>query len=186
MKQKSNALWLGSMILATTAMAACGGAEKPPVKTPPPPPAAEPVAETEAAPATKPGDDPKESDINISDAIREACGLTDTDAYFHYDSANIRAEDKAVLTKLADCFTEGALKGQTMRLVGHADPRGEPEYNLVLGGERADNVAQAIIGAGLDKNQVTTTSRGEMDAKGVDEDSWSKDRRVDIVLVKNP
>jgi hypothetical protein len=29
---------------------------------------------------------------------------------------------------------------------------------------------------------MATTSRGEMDAKGTDERSWSQDRRVDILL----
>jgi hypothetical protein len=30
--------------------------------------------------------------------------------------------------------------------------------------------------------QATTSSRGEMDAKGSDERSWAEDRRVDILL----
>ncbi len=146
------------------------------------------VAEPEEAPASepepsgKPGDDPRQSDINISDAIKKACGLTETEAHFAYNSAKLRESEKGILKKLADCFTTGPLKGRVMQLVGHADPRGEDEYNMLLGGRRADNVATALSSVGLPENQVTTTSRGEMDASGTDEASWSKDRRVDIML----
>src|SRR6185369_762484 len=31
--------------------------------------------------ARKPGDDPSKSEINISDEIRKACGITDTEAF---------------------------------------------------------------------------------------------------------
>jgi peptidoglycan-associated lipoprotein len=71
-----------------------------------------------------------------------------------------------------------------MRLVGHADPRGDEEYNLVLGGRRSDAVKGYMTRAGLQDAQAQTTSRGEMDAEGTDESSWSNDRRVDVVLVQ--
>lgn len=69
-----------------------------------------------------------------------------------------------------------------MRLVGHADPRGEDSYNLALGERRATGVKKYLVNAGLGDNQGDVTSRGEMDATGTDETSWSKDRRVDVVL----
>ncbi len=158
----------------------------------PPPPAATPTAT--AAPSApppvqakaleKPGDIPTQSNINISDEIRKACGITDTEAFFAYDSANVRPADKAVLKKLADCFSTGPLKGRELRLVGHADPRGEEEYNMVLGGRRADNVKSAITAQGLSAAKIATTSRGKLDATGSDEAGWAKDRRVDVVLGK--
>ena len=87
-----------------------------------------------------------------------------------------------MLNKLVTCFTTGKLSGRTMRLVGHADPRGEAEYNMVLGGKRADNVKVYLAAQGLPDRQEETTSRGEMDATGQDEPSWSEDRRVDVIL----
>jgi peptidoglycan-associated lipoprotein len=69
-----------------------------------------------------------------------------------------------------------------MRLVGHADPRGSDEYNMVLGSKRAENVKSGIVTEGLPDAQASTTSRGEMEARGTDEASWAQDRRVDIVL----
>ena len=165
---------LGSLIV----LAACGSDPKPVAQAPTAPP---PAATTPPPPA-KVGDVPTRSNINISDDIRKACGITDSDAYFAYDSANVRPQDQAILQKLASCFSTGPLKGRTMRLVGHADPRGDEEYNMVLGGRRADNVKGAIVNAGLNSSKIATTSRGEMDATGTDEAGWEKDRRVDVML----
>lgn len=154
---------------------------------PQPPPAAPAATTTTPAPAPapiveKPTDDPARSNIQIADEIRKACGLSESEAYFAYDSANVRAQDKVILGKLAKCFTDGPLKGREMRLVGHADPRGDDEYNMLLGGRRADNVKLAIVNEGLASAKIATTSRGELDATGTDEASWSKDRRVDVML----
>ena len=176
--------YLGILTLTLSALSsvACGSEATPKAETPQP--AAAPVEEAprESSTPQKEGDDPAQSDVNISDEIKKACGLTETEAHFAYNSANVQNSDRLVMKKLAECFTTGKLKGRVMRLVGHADPRGEAEYNIVLGGRRADNVAAALKREGLPEAQVTTTSRGEMDARGTEEESWSLDRRVDIHL----
>lgn len=173
-----SSLSLSMGFIALVSLVGC--ASKPAPEPATPPPAEEPQA---AAPESeKPGDDPKRSDINISDAIRKACGLTETDAHFAYNSAAVQQSDRAILKKLAVCFTTGPLKGKTILLVGHADPRGEEEYNLVLGGKRAENVGAGIKKEGLPAAQLETSSRGELDATGTDEASWAKDRRVDVLL----
>ncbi len=138
--------------------------------------------EAKGADQEKPGDNPSQSQINISEEIRKACGISDSDAHFAFDSANVRDQDQKILQQLATCFTTGPLKGRQMRLVGHADPRGEPEYNMVLGGKRADNVKDFIVKQGMNDAKIQTTSRGEMDATGTDEASWARDRRVDVML----
>ena len=169
-------------LLALGMALGCGSDPPPPPKTAdaafvPPAPAPAPIANN-----PKPDDDPSKGNINISDEIKKACGISDAEAFFAYDSANIREQDKAVLAKLATCFTTGPLKGREMRLVGHADNRGEEDYNMLLGQKRADNVKGAIVSAGMTAAKTLTTSRGELDATGSDESTWSKDRRVDIVL----
>ena len=79
-------------------------------------------------------------------------------------------------------FATGPLAGKNMGLVGHADPRGESEYNMLLGERRATNVGSAISQEGLDQSKIRTSSRGEMDARGYDEPSWAQDRRVDVMI----
>jgi peptidoglycan-associated lipoprotein len=173
---------LALSLLALGMALGCGSDPPPPAKTPEVAPAPATPAPAPIANNPKPDDDPSKGNINISDEIKKACGISDAEAFFAYDSANIRPQDKAVLTKLAVCFTTGPLKGREMRLVGHADNRGEDDYNMLLGQKRADNVKTAIVSAGMTPAKTLTTSRGELDATGSDEASWSKDRRVDIVL----
>jgi peptidoglycan-associated lipoprotein len=167
-----------SVLLLSSAALACGS--KPPEPEAPPQP-------TEPAPAPPPEpvdskrtDDPQKSTVRISDRIKEACGISERDAHFGYNSSQVNPAYRETLKKLATCFATGPLKGSTMHLVGHADPRGEPEYNMQLGEKRAGNVAKSIIAEGLPQAQVTTTSRGELDAHGTDEASWADDRTVDI------
>lgn len=175
---KSERWLLSTMVLGLAA--ACASETTPEAEVPPTTQPAEQASEPQGS--QKPGDDPSQSDINISDEIKRACGLSETEAHFAYNSANVQEDDRRVLKKLADCFATGPLKGRQMNLIGHADPRGEAEYNMILGEKRAENVSNALIKAGLPDQQVTTTSRGEMDATGTDEASWARDRRVDINL----
>ena len=169
-------------LLALGMALGCGSDPPPPAKIPEATPGPATPAPAPIANNPKPDDDASKGNINISDEIKKACGISDAEAFFAYDSANIREQDKAVLAKLATCFTTGPLKGREMRLVGHADNRGEDDYNMILGQKRADNVKGAIVSAGMTAAKALTTSRGELDATGSDEASWSKDRRVDIVL----
>ena len=166
-------------LTATIALAlACGS----------PPPPEEPASESEA-PAAAPAEvsaanipekSPSRGQILISDRIKEACGITASDTRFDYDSAKISPQAQSVLEKLAACFKDGPLAGELMKLVGYADPRGDEEYNLALGGKRAESVKSLLTKFGLSADKISTTSRGEMDAQGTDEESWALDRKVEV------
>jgi peptidoglycan-associated lipoprotein len=148
-------------------------------------PAEAPVSETPSEPAPQnnfPGKDPAQSEVKIGPKIAEACGIKESDAYFSYNSAKVSSMADGLLAKLAECFTTGPLAGRTMKIVGHADPRGESEYNMTLGGRRSDNVSAALAKKGLPQGQMTTSSRGEIDATGEDEQGWAKDRKVEVFL----
>jgi peptidoglycan-associated lipoprotein len=148
------------------------GATTASTNTPPPrPPTPENVPNTETA-----------SGVRIDEKIRKACGIPDQEAYFAFDSSNVRVEDRGVLDKVADCFMTGPLKGQGMRLIGHADPRGSADYNRVLGQKRADSIQKYMLDKGMQKAKCDSTTRGADDATGTDEVSWAKDRRVDVML----
>lgn len=120
--------------------------------------------------------------IAVADDIIKACGLTQSEAYFDYNSAGLRAREAGIVAQLAQCFSTGPLAGRGMKLVGHADPRGDEEFNYALAGRRADSVRQALADRHLDPIRISTTLRGELDANGADEFGWSKDRRVDVLL----
>jgi peptidoglycan-associated lipoprotein len=161
-------------------IAACGGEKQVQARAPATVPL-EPVGTTNLQPALLP-DTPTASTVVIELQILRACDIPDADAYFQFDSTALTSFDRSALDALSACFTMGPMAGRTLRLVGHADPRGTPEYNMALGQARADAVSGYLTAHGLQYKQVTTTSRGAMDATGSDETGWAHDRRVDVYL----
>ncbi len=70
-------------------------------------------------------------------------------------------------------------------LVGHCDWRGTAEYNLGLGDRRANAVKRFLESLGVDAQRLETLSKGSTDAKQAgSEADWTKDRRVDFVILK--
>jgi peptidoglycan-associated lipoprotein len=108
-------------------------------------------------------------------------GCTDFPApHFDYESPELRADSRATLERLASCVLKGTLKGGEVLLTGHCDSRGEQEFNMSLGDNRAQAVRLFLVGLGVPADKLRTSSRGELDAVGVDEAGWANDRRVDI------
>jgi len=66
-------------------------------------------------------------------------------------------------------------------LTGHADERGDDEYNLALGNRRAAAVKRALKNLGVSRSRLKTSSMGEERALCYDknEDCWSRNRRVE-------
>jgi peptidoglycan-associated lipoprotein len=163
-------------LLTVLAAAACGENPPPPAKEPTP-------VVTSAAPKPQPN---RKSDqvVNLAKDIRDACKIDDSDRTpkFDFDSTQLSSSDRDVLSQVATCLTTGPLKGRAIQLIGRADPRGEAEYNMSLGGSRATSVMKYLAGLGVAQAKMSETSRGELDATGKDEEGWRKDRRVDIGL----
>jgi peptidoglycan-associated lipoprotein len=176
------------VIAALTSGAVMVGCGSDPSPQPATPQAASPGATgTWGAPATAAApqrDDmatPTSGSIHIDDKIVKACGNLPT-PHFAFDSANLRSPAKDALDALATCFTTGPLKGKGLKLVGHADPRGDIDYNLGLGHKRAGSVVEYLSSKGVAKDQLDTSSKGEFEATGTDEEGWAQDRKVEIFL----
>lgn len=124
--------------------------------------------------------------VSVSDDIATACRLQFDDIgsapKFDFDQSAIGPQDVDILSQIAKCVTTGPLAGRALELVGRADPRGESEYNMALGGRRASSVGESLSRLGVESARVTQTSRGKLDATGLDEEGWKRDRRVDILL----
>ena len=101
--------------------------------------------------------------------------------YFDYDRSTIRTEYGEILR--AHGAWLAANQGGKLRLEGHADERGTPEYNLALGSRRAHAVAQALMALGAAGGQWTAVSFGEEKpmAEAANEIAWSKNRRVELI-----
>ncbi len=105
--------------------------------------------------------------------------------HFDYDKYIIRDEDKPVLDNNAKWLN----LNQRVRITieGHADERGETEYNLALGDKRAKSVEKYLEAHGVPANRLSTISYGEEKPvdPGHDESAWSKNRRAEFRITAN-
>ena len=167
-------------IALSALLVACGDDPKPEPKT------SYDAADTgQTAPQPPPptdGEDNNTSNVGIDEKIRKLCDIPD--ARFDFNSTQLGPQARDTLDKLVKCFNEGPAQGQSINLVGHADPRGPDSYNVGLGSRRAGAVERYLTSKGLGNDRIETSSRGEMDATGTDEEGWARDRRVDIVLAE--
>ncbi len=96
--------------------------------------------------------------------------------YFAHNQSviDIQAED-------VDWFQANGL--DKLMLIGHTDDTGDAEYNQRLGLRRAEFVKEALVKHGVEKNKISTCSRGEEDVnqQKAQVDSWMF-RRVDVYL----
>jgi peptidoglycan-associated lipoprotein len=176
---KSRVQFIGTSTVAIALLATACAANKPTAATASSVPLNQiPTGSTEAMPANTPTD----SNVTISQDILSACKMSAAAAHFVFESASITPSDRSPLDAVAACFTSGPLAGKPLVLVGHADPRGTAEYNTTLGQSRADSVAEYLTAHGVTRAQEQTSSRGALDATGMSEDGWARDRRVDLSL----
>lgn len=164
MKQKLSFL---SAILVSVVLASCTTTE--PVD---PNANANTSAPVEAAPVVQ--------TIDPNAAIMAALASVKTVYYFNFDEATLTDESRAALDQVAPAVKAA---GIAVRLEGHADERGTPEYNLALGERRAKSVANYLTMQGVDAAKIETISYGEEKPvmTGSDEASWAKNRRVELV-----
>ncbi len=150
-----------------------------------PKPSAVPSGGT-ASQTAKPATRAASQGVAVGEDLAKICKLSLVDVEkapkFDYEQADLSGEDRDVLDQIAKCVTMGPLKGRALKLIGRADPRGESEYNMGLGGRRADSVRTYLSQLGVDGRKIAETSRGELDATGKDESGWRRDRRVDVLL----
>lgn len=101
--------------------------------------------------------------------------------YFAFDKADIDPKSLELLAEHGQYLASNT--GMQMRLEGHADERGSREYNIGLGERRAQAVRQVLLLQGASASQLNTVSYGEERpaALGSDEESWSLNRRVELV-----
>lgn len=101
------------------------------------------------------------------------------DALFDNDSAVLTDAGKASV----DPIVVGArnINDFTISLVGHADSRGDADYNQKLSERRAQSVADYMISQGIDASVIAVSGRGEANpvASNASREGRAKNRRVD-------
>ncbi len=100
------------------------------------------------------------------------------DIFYDYDSADIRPDGQATLSKDASYL----VSHPDIRIVigGYCDERGSNEYNIGLGQNRADAAKNALVSAGVAANRIRTISYGKEKPFCTEstEECWQQNRRA--------
>ena len=102
------------------------------------------------------------------------------DAFFDYDSAELRQDAQQVLAADANLLKSHA--GAKFTVEGYCDQRGSEEYNLGLGQRRASAARSFLANLGIPLDSITTISYGRdrLSCSENTEDCWQKNRRVHL------
>jgi outer membrane protein OmpA-like peptidoglycan-associated protein len=114
------------------------------------------------------------------DALQQAL---DIEVYFHTGESELDAQVAERVRKLGRLMRK--FDGYSIVVEGHADPRGEDDYNDELSAARAQSVRAALIGAGLEPGQILVRAEGERGSQASDGDldAMALERRVDLSIV---
>ncbi len=104
------------------------------------------------------------------------------DAYFDYDSSDIREDARNALSRDSDAIKKILQDFPSARLAveGHCDERGSAEYNLGLGDRRATAAKEFLMQLGVPADRLTTISYGKERPQCTEsnEACWQKNRRA--------
>ena len=103
------------------------------------------------------------------------------DILFALDKADVRSADMPKISAWAERLT--ADPDLQVRLEGHADERGESDYNTARAMRRNESVKKALMAKGAKHDQIELLSLGEDQplAEGSGEDVWQQNRCVNVV-----
>jgi outer membrane protein OmpA-like peptidoglycan-associated protein len=117
--------------------------------------------------------------------VDDADGSTPVEIPFEVDSAILKEDSHAPLDVLA-AFVKGREDYKLIEVHGHSDERGSEDYNLQLSQRRAESVIDYLVGAGVDRSRLRAKGFGSSRpaVHGSGESAWSRNRRVEFVIVE--
>ncbi|MBM4282410.1 MAG: OmpA family protein, partial [Deltaproteobacteria bacterium] len=108
------------------------------------------------------------------------------DLLFPIDDDALRPESRPLLGRLARLLKKAPDDNRILVVTGHADPRGEDDYNDQLSRARARRVAAALVAqGGIGADRVVVVGRGEREpivARDAPDDLQRFNRRVELAV----
>ncbi|MDX5415632.1 MAG: peptidoglycan-associated lipoprotein Pal [Alphaproteobacteria bacterium] len=103
--------------------------------------------------------------------------------FFDTDRSSLSDEARATLQRQAAWMAQHG--NLTFTIEGHADERGTREYNLALGGRRANAAKDYLVSLGVAATRLNTVSYGKERPVCLDssESCWAQNRRAVTVIV---
>lgn len=129
-------------------------------------------------PAAAPRPAPPAPTVSMADLFRQNV----QDVLFDYDKADIRPDQVSRLQTAASFLRDNP--NVRFQIEGHADERGNQEYNLGLGDRRANAVKQFLTQQGVQESRISTVSYGEERPQCSDqtEDCFQRNRRAAFAI----
>ncbi len=127
--------------------------------------------------------DPFLMDIPLQ-PIREGEKVVLRNIFFEFDSYTLLEESIAELLKLYDFLVNNP--SLRIRINGHTDSTGDPEYNLALSEKRAETVVLFLTEKGIDKNRLDYKGFGETEPVADNETAEGRalNRRTEFEIIK--
>ena len=107
-----------------------------------------------------------------------------TTIHFDFDRYGIRPGDREILNRNATWLNSNP--DAFIRIEGHCDARGTPDYNRVLGDWRANATKDYLLSLGVDPSRISTVTFGEERSLCSESTKpcWSKNRRAEFRVAK--
>jgi len=119
-----------------------------------------------------------------SRTLEELFQETIKDAFFNYNTADIRPDARDSLLKDAEFLSSH--REVRIAIEGHCDERGSEEYNLGLGDRRATSAKKYLVSLGIAEERIQTTSYGKERpfCSEHSEACWQLNRRAHFVMIR--
>ena len=107
-----------------------------------------------------------------------------TTIHFNFNRYGIRPGDREILNRNATWLNSNP--DAFIRIEGHCDARGTPDYNRVLGDWRANATKDYLLSLGVDPSRISTVTFGEERSLCSESTKpcWSKNRRAEFRVAK--
>jgi peptidoglycan-associated lipoprotein len=130
------------------------------------------------APTPPPADASMNADVSSDSAFHQAVA----DAYFDYDSYELRPDAQTAVSAAATYLN--AHPNVKVVIGGYCDDRGSAEYNLALGENRANSAKSALVSAGIAASRVRVVSFGKEKQFCTEESEscWQQNRRAQFSI----
>ena len=102
---------------------------------------------------------------------------------FDFNKADIKPEHGQKINRLAKQLNKYDL--HKLKIVGHTDDIGHPEYNQKLSEERAQSVASIFVQQGFKRNDLTAVGRGSSQpfVPNTSDENHASNRRVAVIII---
>ena len=124
------------------------------------------------------------ADAQVGELSSLALDKLEFQVLFHTGADQLTERGRARVVALAKFLQQHP--DLSVRLTGHADPRGTDEYNNVLSEHRAISVQNALATLGVDERRIDRLGLGSnrSTAPKGDYEAYAMERRVDIEIYK--